>query len=123
MIYGYFRNYNGQARGGIAGLNADGTLNNSFSNITANAGWSGMVYSMATQSDGKIIIGGDFNGVGGKNRSGLARINPDGSLDTSFIGGVDGIVRSVAVQADGKILLAGQFRHVPMVTPAPAWPG
>ena len=67
------------------------------------------MYSLATQSDGKIIIGGDFNGVGGKYRDGLARINPDGSLDTSFLGGVDGIVRSVAVQADGKILVGGTF--------------
>ena len=109
MIYGYFRNYNGQPRGGIAGLNADGSLNNSFTNVTAMAGWPGMVYSLAAQSDGKILIGGDFNGVGGKYRGGFARLNPNGSLDTSFKGGVDGIVRSVAVQADGKILLGGDF--------------
>ena len=109
MICGYFRNYNGQTRGGVTGLNGDGTYNTNYANVTANAGWCGMVYSLATQSDGKIIIGGDFNGVGGKYRAGLARINPNGSLDPSFKGGVDGFVRSVAVQADGKILVAGQF--------------
>jgi uncharacterized delta-60 repeat protein len=109
MIYGYFRNYSGQARGGIAGLNSNGSYNGNFANVTAMAGWPGMVYSLATQRDGKILIGGDFNGVGGKYRGGFARLNPNGSLDTSFKGGVDGRVRSVAVQADGKILLGGDF--------------
>jgi uncharacterized delta-60 repeat protein len=113
MIYGYFRSYNSggtnSTRGCIAGLNGDGTLNGFFGNVTPMAGWPGMVYSLARQSDGKIIIGGDFNGVGGKYRDGLARINPNGSLDTSFKGLVDGIVRSVAVQADGKVLVGGAF--------------
>jgi uncharacterized delta-60 repeat protein len=108
-IFGYFRRYNGQARGGIAGLNADGSYNGNFANVTAMAGWQGQVYSLATQKDGKILIGGNFNGVGGKYRGGFARLNPNGSLDTSFKGGVDGMVRSVAVQADGKILLGGDF--------------
>ena len=81
-----------------------------------------MVYSLATQSDGKIIIGGDFNGVGGKYRGGMARINPNGSLDTSFKGGVDGYVKSVAVQADGKILVGGHFGQCQSY-PSPAWPG
>ena len=80
-----------------------------YANVTAIAGCPGMVSSLATQSDGKIIIGGNFNGVGGKYRGGFARLNPDGSLDTSFKGGVDGWVQSVALQADGKILVAGNF--------------
>ncbi len=114
-IYGYFRNYNSggtnYARGGIAGLDANGFITSSFGNVTANAGWPGMVYSLARQNDGKILIGGDFNGVCGKWRQCLARINPDGSLDTSFKGYVDGIVNSVAVQADGKILVGGAFGY------------
>ena len=51
----------------------------------------------------------DFNGVGGKYRGGFARLNPDGSLDTSFKAAVDGWVEGVALQADGKILVAGNF--------------
>ena len=65
-VSGYFRSYNGQPRGGITGLNADGSPNTGYSSVTALAGWPGMVYSVATQADGKILIGGDFNGVGGK---------------------------------------------------------
>jgi uncharacterized delta-60 repeat protein len=114
MIYGYFRNYNSggtdSTRGGIARLDGNGYIaSGGFAFVTPMAGWQGMVYSLARQSDGKIIIGGDFNGVCGKYRDGLARINPDGSLDTSFKSGVDGVVRSVALQADGKILAGGAF--------------
>jgi uncharacterized delta-60 repeat protein len=110
LIYGYFRSYNGQPRGGIAGLNADGSLNGTHASVTPFPGGPGMVASLATQSDGKIIIGGvNFNGVGGKYRGGFARLNPDGSLDASFKGGVNGWVEGVAVQADGKILVAGNF--------------
>jgi uncharacterized delta-60 repeat protein len=109
MIYGYFHSYNGQPRGGIAGLNADGSLNSAYAGITANQGFPAMVFSLATQSDGKIIVGGNFTGVGGKYRGGFARLNPDGSLDTSFKAGVDGLVQNAAIQADGKILVAGNF--------------
>jgi uncharacterized delta-60 repeat protein len=109
LIYGYFRSYNGQPRGGIAGLNADGGLNSTYANVTAFAGGPGVVSSLATQRDGKIIIGGSFNGVGGKYRGGFARLNPDGSLDTAFKSGVNGWVEGVALQADGKILVAGNF--------------
>ncbi|MBU4231390.1 MAG: hypothetical protein KKD99_12735 [Proteobacteria bacterium] len=110
LIYGYFRSYNGQPRRGIAGLNADGSLNGAFASVTPFPGGPGMVSSLATQSDGKIIIGGpNFNGVGGKYRGGFARLNPDGSLDTSFKSGVNGWVEGVALQADGKILVAGNF--------------
>ncbi len=114
LIYGYFRNYNSggtdSPRGCIARLDANGYIGTGgFGFVTPMAGWPGMVYSLARQRDGKIIIGGDFNGVCGKYRDGLARINPNGSLDSSFKGVVDGVVRSVAVQADGKILAGGAF--------------
>jgi len=109
LIYGYFRSYNGTSRGCIAGLNGDGSLNGGYGNITVYNGGCGSVRTMAAQSDGKIIIGGGFSGVGGKYRGNLARVNPNGSLDTSFKGAVDGCLQSVALQADGKILVAGCY--------------
>ena len=49
-------------------------------------------------------------GYRGKYRGGFARLNPDGTLDTTFKGGIDGsYVKGIAVQPDGKILLAGYF--------------
>src|SRR5262245_52541641 len=72
--------------------------------------------AVARQADGKLVLAGaaSFGGNGGD--FGLVRLNPDGSLDTTF--DTDGKVRTdfgsniegafaVAVQADGKIVAAG----------------
>ncbi len=69
---------------------------------------------MVVQKDGKVVIGGEFSSVGGVNRNGIARLNEDGSLDSSFNPGrgVDGLfpgVYAVAMSADGKILAGGRF--------------
>src|SRR5262245_28315265 len=69
----------------------------------------GRVRAVAIQPDGKVIIGGEFSAVGGTPRSHIARVNVDGSLDTTFDPGADGPVASLAVQADGKILAGGGF--------------
>jgi hypothetical protein len=61
-----------------------------------NPGVSGEVYSLAVQADGKIVVGGRYS---------IARVNPDGTLDSSFNPGwTSGRVYSLAVQTDGKEL-------------------
>src|SRR5436305_2130762 len=44
----------------------------------------GSVYSIAVQSDGKVLIGGVFNKYNGVTNRAFARINPNGSPDTTF---------------------------------------
>src|SRR5207245_1655444 len=66
---------------------------------------------------GKILIGGAFttlspNGGATVTRNRIARLNPDGTLDTAFNPNANDIVQSIAVQADGKILLGGFFTSV-----------
>jgi uncharacterized delta-60 repeat protein len=91
-------------------LNADGSLDTGF-----NPGANGAVYALAVQADGKILVGGIFTGLGGSPSTGfnprnrIGRLNPDGSLDTSFNPGADGSVFALVVQADGKILVGGDF--------------
>ena len=72
--------------------------------------------SLALQADQKILIGGGFSRYDGVERSGLARLNPDGSLDESFISDLtfsEGrSVTAIAVQEDGQILIGGSFSHV-----------
>ncbi|MCX5889079.1 MAG: delta-60 repeat domain-containing protein [Deltaproteobacteria bacterium] len=112
-IFGAFRTYNGTNRPGIAYLSLDGTLTATYAGLTTDSTTLGTVYALARQSDGKILIGGDFTGYRGKYRGGFARLNPGGTLDTSFKGGIDGTyVKSIAIQPDGKILLAGYFGAV-----------
>src|SRR5581483_6767198 len=60
---------------------------------------------------GKIIIGGDFTQVNGVVRNHIARLNADGSLDTTFNPGAgpNDSVRAIAIQVDGKVVIGGLF--------------
>ena len=79
-----------------------------------NPGANGVVYAIAVQPDGKILVGGAFTMLGGGGsgtvgRNYIGRLNPDGSLDATFNPGANATVYDIAVQADGKILVGGQF--------------
>ncbi|MBL9159154.1 MAG: hypothetical protein JNJ70_16860 [Verrucomicrobiales bacterium] len=97
----------------IARLNADGSVDSSF--VSAGTGSDSIVDTVATQADGKILLGGFFNTVSSGNRLGIARLNPDGTIDANFGTngkGVSLLVRCLAIQADGKILIGGDFSTV-----------
>ncbi len=74
----------------------------------------GQVYAAILQPDGKVVIGGSFNKVHGIARQNLARLNADGTLDTSFPSGTgtDGVVETIVRQSDGKLLITGGFSSV-----------
>jgi uncharacterized delta-60 repeat protein len=112
IITGNFSSFNGVARRGIARLETDGTLDTSFNAEINNGG--GSVTALVAQPDNKVLLGGNFFQVNGVNRSRLARLNADGSLDTTFgtIVGPDGSVNAVVLQPDGKILIGGSFNFV-----------
>lgn len=71
----------------------------------------GSVWAVAEQPDGKILIGGNFSTVNGVARNNIARLNTNGSLDTSFDPGTgpNGDVRALEILADGSILAGGDF--------------
>ena len=74
----------------------------------------GAVYAIAVQPDSKILIGGRFLTINGANRPLIARLNPDGSLDTGFIPGLEfsggfNIIQNIVMQPDGKIIICGEF--------------
>ena len=89
-------------------LNADGVFDDTFA---IDSGVNGEVFAVAVQPDGAIIIGGDFTKVAGESVRNIARLNPDGMLDLTFVvdGGADRAVRDLAIQPDGKILVVGDF--------------
>ncbi len=99
---------NGAKVGRFARLSDGGSLISSF---VVNYGIGGSVSTLEIQPDNKIIVAGDFNRVGGFPRSGIARLNPDGTLDQTFDtgSGFDGMIEKLLVQPDGKILVGGEF--------------
>ena len=72
------------------------------------------VLTVVVQPDGNILLGGGFstlspNGGAAVTRNRIARVNPDGTLDTNFNPNANFDVNTIAVQADGKILVGGVF--------------
>lgn len=108
LIGGDFRFFNGIIRDHIARLNADGSVDASFD---SNRGVNEKINTIALQTDGKILIGGDFTKHIGTTRNKIARLNANGSLDKSFESsvGANYTVRTIALQPDEKILVGGNF--------------
>jgi uncharacterized delta-60 repeat protein len=108
LIGGSFQTINGYTRHNVARLNADGSLDLTF---TSGSGVSDNVFALALQPDGKVVVGGTFTGVNGVTQNRIARLNGDGSLDTTFNSGsgANSDVLAVALQPDGKVLLGGTF--------------
>ncbi|HEY0427206.1 MAG TPA: FG-GAP-like repeat-containing protein [Pyrinomonadaceae bacterium] len=108
LIGGSFTNVNSTIRGKIARLNADGTIDATFNPPGGATG--GTIVDLALQPDGKVLVGGDFTGINfDANRPYLARLNSDGTLDSSFNHALNNAVYTIKIQPDGKILTGGNF--------------
>ncbi len=104
LMVGSFSSVNGTPRTGIARLNSDGSLDESFNPIF------GSPFSLTEvfqQADGKVIVGGGFSGINGFNRSGMVRLNDDGSLDQTLNATGIGSVLRIWRQPDGKYVFTG----------------
>jgi uncharacterized delta-60 repeat protein len=113
IVAGNFLTFNGDTtKKYICRLNTDGSIDTSFNTI--GIGLDSNIRTVSLQSDGKIIIAGYFSNYNGISRNKLARLNSDGSLDTSFDVGIgpDGLVRTSAIDSNGKILIGGDFSNV-----------
>jgi uncharacterized delta-60 repeat protein len=103
----------------LARYNPDGSLDASFGNggiVLTDFADGEEAHALALQADGKLVAAGVAFTSGAGQMFGLARYNPDGSLDASFGNGGtvttafgSGIVQpsGLAVQADGKLVAAG----------------
>jgi uncharacterized delta-60 repeat protein len=102
----------------FARYNADASLDSTFDGdgkalISFGAGFGG-ANAVALQPDGRIVAAGEASGPT-SNDFALARLDPNGSVDTTFGGGVvltdlsgaEDVVTSLAVQADAKIVAVG----------------
>lgn len=119
IVSGNFRAYNGIAKDRIARLNADGSLEATFSvqlhtflenDLQPNA--------LIVQPDGKTIVASDGRFLNGIKLGAVVRLHLDGSIDTDFNSmtvanayGTRGSCTSIALQPDGKILAAGSIYY------------
>ena len=110
LVGGYFSYYKGVLESNIIRLNSDGSKDTSF---VTGSGFDNSVNSIEIQNDGKILLGGVFYFYQGISANRIIRLNPDGSIDTSFNTGtgIDGFagVNIIKLQNDGKILVGGNF--------------
>jgi uncharacterized delta-60 repeat protein len=111
---------------GVARYNTDGSLDTTFgfygtvrTYLNGSNAANDVAYSVAVQTDGKIVVAGKTHYLYNYSQFGVVRYNVDGTLDSTFgtngtasffINGgdmLDDACRSVALQKDGKIVLAG----------------
>ncbi len=118
LVGGQFEKFNGANQPRLVQINDDGTLDAAF-NRNLGSGPDGQIFSIAEDVDpatglpnGRVYIVGTFTQVGATKVSKIARLNGDGTLDTTFAAKIDQRPLAVAVQRDGKVLVGGDFRNV-----------
>jgi uncharacterized delta-60 repeat protein len=125
------RNFTNNFDFAVARLNANGSLDAAFGTggkqtVAFDQGVQNLdqASAVAVQADGKILVAGFASqAVIGDLDFGVARLNPDGSLDTAFdadgkqtvafnLGGInEDRASAVAVQADGKVVVGGSVQR------------
>jgi uncharacterized delta-60 repeat protein len=112
LIGGWFTEFNGVSRNGIARLHPDGSLDETFdpgSGVGSES--TALVWSLNLLDNGQVLITGNFAEYNGLAANNLARLHPDGAMDETFasLPGTNGWVFPALVQPDGKIMIAGDF--------------
>lgn len=111
LVGGFLNSFNGTPVPRIARLQPNGSLDASFNPGT---GTQGVIYDFLMLDGDYSFATGQFPSYNGYPHSGIVRLAPDGSLDSSFNPG-DGLYGSMqvgvanALQADGKLITGGLF--------------
>lgn len=115
LVGGNFQQWNGQLANRLYRFNADyspdTTFNTNFHNATTNKGANGAIHSIALQGDGKILIGGGFSNINNNARGRICRLNPNGTVDTTFAAstGFNGNVLTIEIDDQNRIYCGGDF--------------
>jgi uncharacterized delta-60 repeat protein len=112
MVVGFFTSYNGVTRRTMVRSYTDGEVDTTFDPDTGFgvSGLSQTIKEVSQQTDGKYIAVGNFTNYRGTSRNRIARINYDGTLDTTFVVGT-GYTKPTTyslIQSDGKILVCSE---------------
>lgn len=110
LVSGFFRfNESEVIRSRLIRLNSNGLVDTTFIQTTINSIIS--ISQIKCLPNGSILICGGFSRVNGVQKRSLARLNSNGSLDTTFNAPalVNSWVTTMAIQPDGKIIIGGRF--------------
>jgi uncharacterized repeat protein (TIGR01451 family)/uncharacterized delta-60 repeat protein len=119
LVGGDFTSFNNVPHHYLVRLNVSGSVDSNFVAFDGiHADINGSVRAIQIQPDSRILIGGSFTAVNGSNYNYIARLNNDGTLDTSFnVGaGCDNSVLAITLDSQNRILLGGVFTHASGVT-------
>ncbi len=115
IVCGWFNSFNGTSIKMLNRLNSNGSCDTTFNPLTS---FDASVYSIVNQADGTILVGGNFIGYNNIISRGIAKLNVDGTLNSSFSTGIgfnnsnyEGIIFSIVNQSDGKILVGGAYEQ------------
>ncbi|NWK99421.1 hypothetical protein DM790_01120 [Flavobacterium collinsii] len=115
IVAGKFTKYQESNQNYLIRLNSDGTKDSSFNIGT---GFDKAVNFVTLQTDGKILVGGNFGKYQNISQNHLIRLNTDGTKDTSFnigsgfynpMADAVNVIKTIVIQSDGKILVGGNF--------------
>lgn len=115
VLVGEFTSFNGNAKGRIARVDDTGTLDLAFpaANGVNSSGANGPIFSIIKLSDDRYLIAGNFTSYNGVPANGMARLESDGKLDTTFSapGNLSpATIRGIAVNpVDESFLVYGTF--------------
>jgi uncharacterized delta-60 repeat protein len=124
LFAGRFQQGDGRVRTLLRRYWPDGSVDGQFvpaeflTTLTPEPGlYPSYVSSLVVQPDGRILVAGQFGSVNGVFHSNLARLNQDGTLDSSFTAGTDAacggrLHGALLLQPDGKILVWSGFLSV-----------
>ena len=106
LVGGWF-GVGGESYENLVRLNTDGSIDSAFSASIGKL--YGRIQALAIQPDGRILIGGSQYDQP-LTDSVIARLNPDGTEDMSFLASSTGSwLNALVLQADGRILVSGFF--------------
>ena len=109
LIAGIFNKVNGTNRNYVARLNANGSLDTGFDDGSGPVAGNviGDVRGLGVLADGRVIVGGGFTSLNGTACNGLARLNTNGTVDTTYQPASPGAGVPFGLQADGRLVYSG----------------
>ncbi len=109
LVSGSFTSYNGVSCNNIVRINTNGSVDSTF-NI-GGSGANSFIRDVKLQTDGKLILVGDFTTYNSTSVNRIVRLNTNGSIDNTYTtgSGANGEIAGCAFQSNGKLVLIGLF--------------